>query len=128
VNRYLQRLKENSRKTPPLGTDRTDKRASVSSVGSDGSHFSENSSEAVSYRTAGAACDLSVPAGRVVSFEAEVRRRNLIRFNLRDHDGDLLPGFSVEMPRPGESRDECIVRLRAEFGGRFVLDDDEVHG
>lgn len=44
----------------------------------------------------------------------------LIRFTLRDDDGVLLPGFSVESPKPGEPIDECVQRLKREFGIRLA--------
>lgn len=128
MNSYLQRLKEKSGKTPTLGTDKTDRSPFVSSVGTDGSRFSENSREVITYRTTGATCDLRVIAGRVLSFEVEVRRRGLIFFRLRGLDGALLPGRSVEDARPRETREECLARLRCEFRGRLALDDDDEAG
>jgi hypothetical protein len=44
----------------------------------------------------------------------------LIRFKLCDHMGRILPGFSVEMPQPGETLEACLWRLRMEFGGRLM--------
>jgi hypothetical protein len=44
----------------------------------------------------------------------------LIRFKLCDDRGKILPGESLEMPRPGESLDDCLRRLRLEFGGRLM--------
>ena len=44
----------------------------------------------------------------------------LLRFTLRDDDGVLLPGFSVEMARPGETLEDCILRLQREFGIRLA--------
>jgi hypothetical protein len=44
----------------------------------------------------------------------------LLRFTLRDDDGVLLPGFSVEMAGPGETVDDCFQRLKREFGNRLA--------
>ena len=81
-------------------------------------------SEAFRYRTHGAAVDLHVSTAKVIDLQQEARRRHLIKFRLLGNDGQQLPGFSLEMPRPGEDRAACVERLRAEFGSRFI-DDSE---
>ncbi|MGY6216658.1 hypothetical protein ACW73L_15985 [Methylolobus aquaticus] len=77
---------------------------------------------AFQYRTHGAVVDLKVAGAKVIDLQQEARRRGLIRFRLTGNDGAALLGFSLEVPRPGEDQAGCIARLRAEFGGRLVLD------
>lgn len=74
------------------------------------------------YRANGAAVDVRVDCEKEDGLTAEARRRGLIKFFLLGDDGNRLPGFSLEMPRPGEDRAQCVERLRAEFGSRFVFE------
>ncbi|RYU61878.1 hypothetical protein EWI61_03565 [Methylolobus aquaticus] len=82
----------------------------------------------VSLRMPGLSCDLDVRADRADAMGREARRRGLIRYQLRGDDGEALEGFSLECPKPGEDRAQCLERLRAEFGSRLILDDGEAEG
>jgi hypothetical protein len=44
----------------------------------------------------------------------------LIRFKLMGNDGQPMPGHSTDMPKPGETVEDAIRRIRAEFGGRLL--------
>ena len=52
---------------------------------------------------------------------------DLIRFKLMGDNGQPIPGHSTDMPKPGETVEDAIRRIRAEFGGRLldlkVIDD-----
>lgn len=123
---YLDLLKKNFGEMVTLGADKTDKRASVGSVGADVGDFSENSEVMVRYRANGGESTIRVPSANVIDFERQARKRGLIRFHLLDNNGIPVSGlWSLECPRPGETRDECIRRLRAEFPSRLVLEGEE---
>jgi hypothetical protein len=51
----------------------------------------------------------------------------LIRFTLCDYEGRVLPGFSIEMAGPGETREDVIEKLRREFGCRLFSVSDTLN-
>lgn len=78
----------------------------------------------VRYRNHAADCRMRVKQSHATELTADARKRGLIVYRLLDDEGELIPGCSIEMPEPGETREQCVKRLRDEFGGRLVLMED----
>jgi hypothetical protein len=47
--------------------------------------------------------------------------RNIVKFQLKDEHGKLMKPVCMEMPRPGETKEQLLERLKNEFGDRLVL-------